>query len=59
MIITIVKYAASMKAGHADPESILRRFNQNNLKHPTYMALSQLDLSTRLRLLHLHYREAA
>jgi len=31
-----------MKAGHADPESILRRFNQNNLKHPTYMALSQL-----------------
>lgn len=38
----IVKYAAAMKAGHADPESILRRFNQNNLKHPTYLALSQL-----------------
>lgn len=38
----IVKYTAAMKAGHADPESILRRFNQNNLKHPTYMALSQL-----------------
>ncbi len=38
----IVKYTAAMKAGHADPESILRRFNQNNLKHPIYMALSQL-----------------
>ncbi|BCA93732.1 hypothetical protein TUM19329_00930 [Legionella antarctica] len=38
----IVKYTAAMKAGHADPESILRRFNQNNLKHPVYMALSQL-----------------
>lgn len=38
----IVKYAAAMKAGHTDPESILRRFNQNNLKHPTYLALSQL-----------------
>ncbi len=38
----IVKYTAAMKAGHADPESILRRFNQNNLKHPTYMALSQI-----------------
>ena len=40
--ISIVKYTAAMKAGHADPESILRRFNQNNLKHPPYMALSQL-----------------
>ncbi|MFT4060623.1 MAG: Tn3 family transposase [Legionella sp.] len=38
----IVKYTAAMKAGHADPESILWRFNQNNLKHPTYLALSQL-----------------
>lgn len=38
----IVKYTAAMKAGHADPESILRRFNQNNLKHPIYLALSQL-----------------
>lgn len=37
-----VKYTAAMKAGHADPESILRRFSQNNLKHPTYIALSQL-----------------
>ncbi len=38
----IVKYTAAMKAGHTDPESILRRFNQNNLKHPAYLALSQL-----------------
>lgn len=38
----IVKYTAAMNAGHTEPESILRRFNQNNLKHPTYLALSQL-----------------
>lgn len=38
----IVKYTAAMKEGHADPESILRRFNRNNLKHPVYIALSQL-----------------
>ena len=38
----IVKYTEAMKAGHADLESILRRFNQKNLKHPTYLALSQL-----------------
>lgn len=38
----IVKYTSAMKSGHADPESILRRFSRNNLKHPTYLALSQL-----------------
>jgi TnpA family transposase len=38
----IVKYTSAMRNGHADPESILRRFNRNNLKHPTYLALSQL-----------------
>lgn len=38
----MVKYAAAMKEGHADPESVLRRFNKNNLIHPTYKALSQL-----------------
>jgi TnpA family transposase len=31
-----------MKENYADPEAILRRFNRNNLKHPTYLALSQL-----------------
>jgi len=31
-----------MKDRHADAESILRRFTRNNLKHPTYLALSQL-----------------
>lgn len=38
----IVKYTAAMKSGHANPESILRRFTKNNLKHPIYTALSQL-----------------
>jgi len=38
----MVKYSAAMKEGYADPESILRRFTRNNLKHPTYRALSQL-----------------
>jgi TnpA family transposase len=38
----MVKYAAAMKEGYADPESVLRRFTRNNLKHPTYRALSQL-----------------
>jgi TnpA family transposase len=38
----MVKYTAAMKDGHADPESILRRFTRNNLKHPVYLALSQL-----------------
>lgn len=40
--IQMVKYTTAMKGGYADPESILRRFNRNNLKHPTYLALSQL-----------------
>lgn len=38
----MVKYTVAMKDGYADAESILRRFNKNNLKHPTYLALSQL-----------------
>lgn len=38
----MVKYSAAMKEGYAEPESILRRFTRNNLKHPTYLALSQL-----------------
>lgn len=38
----IVKYTAAMKSGHTNPESILRRFTKNNLKHPIYTALSQL-----------------
>lgn len=38
----MVKYTVAMKEGHADPESILRRFTRNNLKHPVYLALAQL-----------------
>ena len=40
--VQMAKYTVAMKDGHADAESILRRFNRNNLKHPTYLALSQL-----------------
>jgi len=38
----MVKYAAAMKEGYADPESLLKRFNRNNMSHPTYQALAQL-----------------
>ena len=38
----MVKYTIAMKENYADPESILRSFNRNNLKHLTYLALSQL-----------------
>lgn len=38
----MAKYTVAMQDGHADAESILRRFTRNNLKHPTYLALSQL-----------------
>ncbi|WP_150469100.1 Tn3 family transposase, partial [Cysteiniphilum sp. SYW-8] len=37
----MVKYAAAMKLGYADPESVLRRFSKNNLKHPTYTQLGK------------------
>jgi TnpA family transposase len=38
----MVKYAAALKQGTADPESILRRFTRNNVQHPTYRALAEL-----------------
>ena len=38
----MIKYAAAMKKGAADPESILRRFTRNNVQHPTYRALAEL-----------------
>ena len=39
----MVKYAAAMKNGTADPEDILRRFTAGNTpQHPTYKALSEL-----------------
>ena len=38
----MVKYAAAMQHGAADPESILRRFSRGDVMHPTYKALAEL-----------------
>jgi len=38
----MVKYAAAMQHGTADPESILRRFSRSDVMHPTYRALAEL-----------------
>jgi TnpA family transposase len=38
----IIKYAAALRRGTADPEAILRRFASTAVKHPTYAALAEL-----------------
>ena len=38
----MVKHAAAMQHGTADPESILRRFSRGDVMHPTYKALAEL-----------------
>lgn len=38
----MVKYAAAMQHGTADPEAILRRFARSDVMHPTYKALAEL-----------------
>jgi len=38
----MVKYAAAMQIGTADPEAILRRFARTDVMHPTYKALAEL-----------------
>lgn len=38
----MVKYAAAMRHGTADPEAILRRFARSDVMHPTYKALAEL-----------------
>ena len=38
----MVKHAAALKLGMADAESILRRFNRNNIQHPVYKALFEM-----------------
>lgn len=38
----MVKYAAAMQHGTADPEAILRRFARADVMHPTYKALAEL-----------------
>ena len=39
---TIVKHTVALKMGMADAESLLRRFNRNNIQHPAYKALTEL-----------------
>ena len=43
----MVKYAIALRLGTAEPESILRRFTRDNLKHPTYQALLELGESSK------------
>jgi TnpA family transposase len=39
----MVKYATALRLGTAETDAILKRFNRNNnLKHPTYLALQEL-----------------
>lgn len=38
----MVKYAAAMQHGTADPEAILRRFASSDVMHPTYKAPAEL-----------------
>ena len=38
----MVKHAAAMQHGTADPASILRRFSRGDVMHPTYKALAEL-----------------
>ena len=38
----MVKYAAAMQHGTADPEAILRRCARSDVMHPTYKALAEL-----------------
>ncbi|TIU20753.1 MAG: Tn3 family transposase, partial [Mesorhizobium sp.] len=38
----MVKYAAAMHSGLADPEAILRRFARAEVMHPTYKGLAEL-----------------
>ena len=38
----MIKFATALRQGTAEAESILRRFTQNNLQHPTYKGLVEL-----------------
>lgn len=38
----MMKYATALRLGTAETEAIMKRFTRNNLKHPTYLALSEL-----------------
>src|SRR6476646_454158 len=38
----MVKYATALRLGTTEAEAILRRFNRNNVQHPTYKAFAEL-----------------
>jgi TnpA family transposase len=38
----MIKYATALRLGTAETEAILKRFNRQNLTHPTYRALAEL-----------------
>ena len=44
----MVKYAAAMHGGIADPEAILRRFARAEVMHPTYKALAELGRANKI-----------
>jgi len=55
----MVKFAAAMKVGTADPEAILRRFTKNGDNHPVYRALLELGKAAKTIFLcrYLHSEE--
>jgi len=38
----MIRFAAALRFGTVDAETILRRFTRNNLQHPTYQALAEV-----------------
>ena len=55
----MIKYATALRLGTAETDAILKRFTRNNLKHPTYQALSELGKAVKTIFLcdYLHSEE--
>ncbi|MDD2337426.1 MAG: Tn3 family transposase [Geobacteraceae bacterium] len=55
----MVKHFAALKLGMADAESLLRRFNRNNIQHPAYKVLTELGKAIKTIFLcrHLNSKE--
>ena len=52
----MVKFATALRLGTADAESILRRFTQANVQHPTYRALVELGRALKTTFLCEYFR---